>query len=168
METFQNSVTIHRPQAEVFAFLADFQNVPSWNYAIEQTSKTSAGPVRVGTTYRQIRTVPRRSEESFHVTIFEPPARLAIQGQVGPFLAKISYLIEPIADGTRLANDVELQPSSALLRLIGPLAVPQVKAAVGRNLRTLKELLEGQGGGAKTAQMLRRSGRLGRGSGGRP
>ena len=142
METFHNIVTIRRPPVDVFAFLADFQNVPSWNYAIEETRKISAGPVGVGTTYRQIRTVPRRSEESFHVTNFEPPTRLAIQGQVGPFHAKISYLIEPTADGTRLANDVELEPSSALLRLIGPLAVQQVKAAVGRNLGTLKELLE--------------------------
>jgi hypothetical protein len=41
METFQNIVTIRRPQVEVSAFLADFQNVPSWNYAIEQTRKTS-------------------------------------------------------------------------------------------------------------------------------
>lgn len=142
METFQNTITIRRPPVEVFAFLADFQNVPSWNYAIEQTRKTSAGPVGVGTTYRQTRTVPRRSEESFHVTIFEPPTRIAIQGQVGPFHAEISYLTEPTADGTRLANDVELEPSSALLRLIGPLAVPQVKVAVARNLGTLKELLE--------------------------
>jgi hypothetical protein len=142
METFQNTITIHRPPVEVFTFLADFQNIPSWNYAIEQTRKTSAGPVGVGTTYLQTRTIPRRSEETFHVTIFEPPARLAIQGQVGPFHAKISYLIEPAADGTRLANDVELEPSSALLRLIGPLAVPQVKTAVVRNLGTLKELLE--------------------------
>jgi uncharacterized protein YndB with AHSA1/START domain len=36
MEAFQNVVTIRRPPEEVFAFLADFQNVPSWNYAIEQ------------------------------------------------------------------------------------------------------------------------------------
>lgn len=142
MEAFQNTITIRRPPVEVFAFLADFQNLPTWNYAIEQTRKTSAGPVGVGATYRQIRTVPRRSEETFRVTIFEPPARLAIKGQIGPFHAKISYLIEPIADGTRLANHVELKPSSALLALIGPLAVPQVKAAVGRNLGTLKELLE--------------------------
>jgi hypothetical protein len=44
--------------------------------------------------------------------------------------------------GTRLANDVELEPISALLRPIGPLAVPGVKAVVARNLGTLKELLE--------------------------
>ena len=53
-----------------------------------------------------------------------------------------SYLLEPVPSGTRLANDVELEPISALLRPIGPLAVPRVKAGVARNLGTLKELLE--------------------------
>ena len=48
MQTFENTVTIQRPAEEVFAFLADFENIPKWNYAIEETSKTSAGPVGVG------------------------------------------------------------------------------------------------------------------------
>jgi hypothetical protein len=47
-----------------------------------------------------------------------------------------------VPSGTRLANDVELEPISALLRPIGPLAVPRVKAGAARNLGTLKELLE--------------------------
>ncbi len=142
MATFQNTVTIARAADEVFAFLADFQNVPRWNYAIEQTWKTSPGPVGVGATYRQTRTIPSSSEEGFEVTDFAPPSRLAVNGQIGPFNASSSYLLEPTAGGTRLTNDVELKPTSALLRPIGPLAVPRVKAAVGRNLGTLKQLLE--------------------------
>ena len=58
MQTFENTVTIQRPADEVFAFLADFENIPRWNYAIEETKKASAGPVGVGTRYRQTRTVP--------------------------------------------------------------------------------------------------------------
>jgi hypothetical protein len=104
---------------------------------------TSPGPPGVGATYRQSRTGPRRSEEAFEVTDFAPPSRLAIKGQIGPFNASSSYLLEPTADGTRLTNDVELQPSSALLRPFGPLAIPRVKAAVARNLGALKQLLEG-------------------------
>jgi uncharacterized protein YndB with AHSA1/START domain len=142
MESFQNVVTIRRPPEEVFAFLADFQNAPRWNYAIEQTRKTSAGPTGVGATYRQTRTLPSRSEETFAVTVSEPPTRLAIKGRIGPFRARVSYLLEPAAGGTRLTNDVELEPSSALLRLLGPLATRQVNAAVARNLGALKELLE--------------------------
>jgi hypothetical protein len=94
----------------------------------------------VGATYRQTRTIPRRSEESFEVTDFAPPSRLAINGQIGPLHATSSYLLQPTADGTRLTNHVELEPTSALLRPIGPLAVPAVKAAVARNLDTLKQL----------------------------
>lgn len=142
MKAFQNVVAIRRPPEEVFAFLADFQNVPSWNYAIEQTRKTSVGPAGVGATYRQTRTLPSRNEETFEVTVFESPMRLAVKGQIGPFHARVSYLLNPAAGGTRLANDVELEPSSALLRLMGPLAARQVKAAVARNLGALKELLE--------------------------
>ena len=101
-----------------------------------------AGPGRGGATYRQTRTIPRRSEESLQITVFQPPIRLAVQGQLGPFRATASYLLEPVPSGTRLANDVELETISALLRPIGPLAVPRVKAGVARNLGTLKELLE--------------------------
>jgi len=143
MATFKNTVTIARPAEEVFAFLADFGNIPAWNYAIARTVQTSRGPSGVGATYRQIRTIPRRSEERFEVTDFAPPNRLAVHGQIGPFTASSSYLLKPTADGTRLTNDVELEPSSVLLRPIGPLAIPRVKAAVARNLGTLKQLLEG-------------------------
>jgi transposase len=63
MATFQNTVTIARPTNEVFAFLADFGNIPAWNYAIARTIQTSPGQAGVGATYRQTRTIPRRSEE---------------------------------------------------------------------------------------------------------
>jgi uncharacterized protein YndB with AHSA1/START domain len=142
MATFHNTVTIARSADEVFAFLADFGNIPAWNYAIARTVQTSPGRAGVGATYRQTRTIPRSSEESFEVTDFAPPSRLAVKGQIGPFNAASSYLLEATAGGTRLTNHVELEPSSAPLRPLGPLAVPGVKAAVARNLGTLKELLE--------------------------
>jgi uncharacterized protein YndB with AHSA1/START domain len=51
----RNTVTIRRPVEDVFAYLADFGNVPRWNHAIGSTTKTIPGPVGVGSTYRQIR-----------------------------------------------------------------------------------------------------------------
>jgi uncharacterized protein YndB with AHSA1/START domain len=142
MQAFQNTVTIARPADEVFAYVADLRNIPAWNYAIERTVQTSPGPAGVGATYRQTRTIPRRGEESVEITVFEPPTRLAVQGQIGPFQATTSYLLEPAADLTRLTNTVELDTASVLLRPLGPLAAPRVKAAVASNLATLKRLLE--------------------------
>ena len=142
MQTFENTVTIQRPAGEVFAFLADFENIPMWNYAIEETSKASAGPTGVGTRYRQTRSIPGRSVEEFEVTVFEPASRLAIQGQIGPFQATISYQLQAAAGVTKLVNNVELNPPQAMQRLLAPLATPRIKAAVAQNLGKLKLLLE--------------------------
>jgi hypothetical protein len=142
MQTFENTVTIQRPAEEVFAFLADFENIPKWNYAIEETHKASAGPAGVGTRYRQTRSIPSRSTEDFEVTVFEPASRLAIHGQIGPFQATISYELEARAGATRLINNVELDPSRAMLRLAAPLATPKIKAAVAQNLAKLRLVLE--------------------------
>ena len=142
MQTFMNTVTIRKPAEEVFAFLADFENIPVWNYAIEETSKTSAGPVGVGTRYRQTRAVPSRSVEGFEVTVFEPNRRLAIDGQIGPFQATISYVLEAKAGATTLVNSVELYPSQIMPKLLAPLATPRIKAAVAQNLGQLQMILE--------------------------
>jgi uncharacterized protein YndB with AHSA1/START domain len=142
MGTFENTVVIQRPIGTVFAFLADFENVPAWNHAIESTTKSSPGPVGVGTTYLQTRSVPTRSEEGFEVTAFEPVSRLAIDGTIGPFRARSSYVLTPVGDATKLTNHVDLQPSSRVLGFAARLAFPRVKAAVDENLDTLKQTLE--------------------------
>jgi uncharacterized membrane protein len=142
MQAFENIVTIRKPAEEVFAFLADFENIPMWNYAIEETSKVSAGLVGVGSRYRQTRSVPSRSAEDFEVTVFEPARRLAIHGQIGPFQARISYVLEAVPGATRLVNNVKLDTSPPALRLVAPLAAPKIKAAVAENLGKLKLVLE--------------------------
>jgi uncharacterized protein YndB with AHSA1/START domain len=136
-----NTVTINRRPAEVFAFLAHFENVPQWNYAISETRKITGGPVDVGSVYRQTRTVPTRSEEAFEVTEFEPDHRLSIRGALGPFQGEITYLLQPAGNATTLTNTMNLQ-SSGPLRLVAPLAASRVKSAVATNLDMLKQILE--------------------------
>jgi hypothetical protein len=74
------------------------------------------------------------------VTAFEPPRRLEVQGQIGPFRARISYLLEPTGSGTRLRNAVDLG-SSGLSSIVALPVTSRVKRAVAANLDTLKQLL---------------------------
>lgn len=141
MATFENTVMISRPIEEVFAFLSDFENIPKWNYAIVETHKASEGAVGVGTIYHQVRSVPRRSEERFEVTAYNPPRHLEIQGQLGPFPSRLSYALDTLAAGTRVTNSVELELRGPG-RLLARVAVPRVRDAVAANLRKLKELLD--------------------------
>jgi uncharacterized protein YndB with AHSA1/START domain len=138
---FTNTVVIRRPPEDVFRFLAELESIPKWNYAIIETHKTSEGPVGVGTTYRQVRSLPSRSEEAFEVTEFEPERRLAIRGGLGPLHGTMSYTLEPIDEGTRLTNAADLE-GRGVLRIAAPLATGRIREAVAANLGVLKELLE--------------------------
>jgi hypothetical protein len=79
------------------------------------------------------------------VTAFEPTRRLEIHGGIGPFIATNNYLLDPIGDGTRLTNTVDLEPASRAVRLLAPLATSRVRVAVAANLDSLKQLLEAGG-----------------------
>jgi hypothetical protein len=138
---FTNTITINRRPAEVFLFLARFENVPLWNYAISETQKITGGPVGVGSRYRQTRTRATPSSETFEVTEFVPDRRLAIDGAFGPFRGEVSYLLTPTGNGTALTNTMNLQPSGPL-RFVAPLAASRVKSAVAANLEILKQILE--------------------------
>jgi hypothetical protein len=83
MASFTNVVEINRPAHEVFAFLADLENVPMWNYAITKMRKTSPGEVGVGTTYEQTRSIPTPSREHLTITSFEPDRHLTVEGTLG-------------------------------------------------------------------------------------
>jgi uncharacterized protein YndB with AHSA1/START domain len=139
--TFENTVIIRRSIEDVFGFLSDFENVPTWNYAISETRKVSQGPVGVGTIYQQVRSVPSRSEERFEVTAYDPPRRLELRGQLGPFPSRLAYALDAVPEGTRVTNSVELELRGPG-RVLGRVAVPRVREAVAANLRKLKELLE--------------------------
>lgn len=139
---FSNAVTIARPRSEVFAFVADPENVPKWNYAIVETRKTSHGPLRVGSTYRQVRSQPSRSEETLEVVAYEPESHFILSGDLGPLRGTLTYDFVETKEGTQLTNTADLEAASGVARLIEPLATGRVRDAVADNLAALKQLLE--------------------------
>lgn len=126
--------------SEVFGYLADFSNIPKWNYAIDK-SRQSPGPTRVGTTVHQTRSVPSRSEETLRVTEFVADRTITLDGTLGPFEGVMRYELEPTAEGTHLTNSADLR-AGGLLGLAAPLAAGRVSNAVAENLDVLKRLLE--------------------------
>jgi uncharacterized protein YndB with AHSA1/START domain len=138
---FSNQITIRRPVHEVFEFVADPENIPKWNYAIEETRKSSDGPVGVGTTYRQVRTIPSRSEESLEVAELVPDERFAISGGLGPLEGTLTYELEDVDGSTKLTNTADLE-ARGLLKLAAPIAVGRIRDAVAQNLGILKGILE--------------------------
>ena len=138
---FSNRLSIRRAPEVVFAFVADFTQLPTWNYAIRSTQQVTPGPVALGSIFRQVRSIPRVAEEVFEVTEWEAGRRVAITGDFGPFSGILRYRVEPAPAGTLLTNDVELSPRG-VLGVVGGIAGPRLKAAIGQNLEVLRSGLE--------------------------
>jgi uncharacterized protein YndB with AHSA1/START domain len=139
--TFSNTVEIARSPAIVFAYLADLEHVPEWNWAIVSTRKVSPGGAGVGTRYEQRRSVPRPAVEMLEVTELESDRRIQVVGDLGPFKARLTYELSPIRGGTRLTNTVDLEPRGPLGAVAG-LFSGSVRGAVAENLQVLKSVLE--------------------------
>jgi hypothetical protein len=138
---FEQAIDIDRPVEEVFAYLADFTNIPQWNYYVEQVRRLTPGPVAVGTTYDQTR---RTDRQRFAVTVYHAPRLLAVTTLPGDRPAFHRHFeLQPIGPGgrgTRLNDRWELDLGYILT--LQRLAAPRVKSAVGENLTVLKRLLE--------------------------
>lgn len=145
MISFTNTIHIDRPTDDVYAYLSDLEHTPEWNWAITATKKITPGPIAVGTTYQQTRSVPQPATETLEVTSLEPNRRIAIQGTLARFPAQLGYHLQPTGTGTELTNTVNLETHGGL-RLLGSALGRRIKRAVADNLNTLKARLEAEGG----------------------
>ena len=139
MIEFSNEVVIERPRKEVFEFVSKFENVPKWNYYVLNVTKTSDGPVGVGSVYHQVR---KTDEQDFRVVAFRPNHELTVEtinSSSPEFERHVTF--EPEGeDATRITDEWKLDTGRPAL--IEHLGAGQVKSAVRDNLGKLKELLE--------------------------
>lgn len=139
---FENTLVIEKPAAEVFAFVADAENVPMWNYYVRSVRKTSAGPVGEGTRYHQVR---RSDQQDYEITVFEPERAVTMRTLPGerPQFER-TMTLEARGEGTRLRDEWTLAlVGNPLADAVADVAAKgRVQAAVAENLGKLKELLE--------------------------
>ena len=138
MIEFTNTVEIRRPPEEVFEFIADFENMPKWNYFVTGVTKRSSGPIGVGTVFDQTRKTDR---QSYAITDLIPGQRVEVTttpGSSPAFMMRFDF--ESAADGTRITDRWDLQSGhNPLVELLGE---RRIKVAVAENLGKLKQLLE--------------------------
>ncbi len=138
MVRFSNNLIIDRPIDEVFRFLADFENLPKWNYYVLEVRKLSDGPIGIGTAYHQVR---KTDEQDFRITEFDQNHKVTVKTlpQSSPSL-EMKFTLYEEGGATRIIDEWNLETRwPALLERLG---ARKVQAAVAENLTKLKELLE--------------------------
>ena len=144
MIAFNTSIRIERPIDEVFAYVSDPGNFPSWNSAVQVVRPTSPGSGDVGSTYSMERQVPTgRAANQLEIVVREHPREFALRTIEGPtpFLYRYRFAVEDNETVVKLDAQVELPAVPALMP---QLARRAVKHGVDANLTTLKLILEGR------------------------
>jgi hypothetical protein len=139
------SQVIERPPAEVFRFVATehFHNHPKWDPAVTSITKTSPGPIGVGTTARLVRTDRgRRVEGSMEVTEYQPVSRFTEVSRFGRFTLHARATLAPVAPASTSLELVIDTRARGAIRLLLPLMRGTFRKTMARSLRVIKEQVE--------------------------
>src|SRR5881296_1793907 len=110
----EKNVSIALPPAEVFAYIADVRNDPSWHTDVLEVS-SSTDVVGPGTVFNvKIKPSMGVSEGTMTVSRFEPGKLIEFHSQMEKMAPTVTNICEPEAQGTRVTRRVELEPHGAM------------------------------------------------------
>ena len=142
MTRIRGSIWIARPPEEVFDFVADERNEPSYNLEMLSVAKATAGPIGVGTRWQAVvRSQGRETPMEIEVTAFERPVRLVSRTTMDAMLIEGATGFAADAGGTTMTWDWQLTPRG-WLRLMTPLVGALGRSQERRIWRSLKAHLE--------------------------
>lgn len=121
MVRVEGDITIARPPEEVFDFVADESNEPSYNPRMTRADKITSGPIGAGTRFESAMTgVGGAAEMTIEFTEFDRPRRITEKVHLSTMDIEGRLLFEPVAEGTRMRWVWDLEPRG-VVRLLGPL-----------------------------------------------
>lgn len=143
MFTIQQSVTIARPADEVFAFLANPDNIPRWRPDVLE-AHGGGGALRIGSEFEETINFGGRKVQTFRVDVFEPEHTLEVAAIAGLGIRPTQrYTLSNIVGGTTVQIHVTVR-TRGLFRLLEPL-LPRMIAAKWRDYSDrLRGLVENQ------------------------
>ena len=141
----ESQITIARPPADVFRYLAHAEYLPEYVQDFASVRQVSEGAPEAGTEYGY--TMARGDAEgTFQWTRFEPDTALAWHGpSVRAALGRMEpagwWQLSPEAGGTRVTLVMAPKPGG-LLRLLAPFLAAGMRKGNDRALERLKQRLE--------------------------
>ncbi len=138
-----SKITIDRPAEEVFAFLADAENNPTWQHGMQRCQWTSTPPIRDGSTYtQQARMLGKTITSTFEVIDFAPGRRITIRTIESTFPIEVTRSVEPAGAGACVAHAHITGDPSGVFKLTAPILRKMVQRSVQDDYRRLQEHLE--------------------------
>ena len=144
MASFEHTVEIPQPPAEVFPWLLEEDKVPRWTGHLTRYERLDAGQLGMGSRVRQVLEVSGRTiDVELEVTAYEPPSGAQTRFSTNGIQVVSSYALEAAGAGTRLTQALEAKPGGFSARLLVPIVQPRLEEKLTEDLERLREQLGG-------------------------
>jgi len=138
----ENAIHIDRPPADVFSYISNFENNPTWQGGMVEAWFTTEPPLRSGSIYSQVaRFLGRRIESTFKVVDYQPGRLIKTTTVESTFPITFTRIVEPEDGGSRVSAIVE-GDASGLFKLAEPLLAKRVRSSIDKDYKKLKDILE--------------------------
>ncbi|MEK7353395.1 MAG: SRPBCC family protein [Chloroflexota bacterium] len=138
----KDSIKISRPPSQVFAFIADLNNIPKWQAEVVKSTVATPGPTKVGTRFTEgVKMGPIHTTADCEVTEFIPDNLMAFKAKSSLISYEGRILVEPFEKGTNLTMQGTAQPKG-WWRLMELMLAGEFRSGVKKELAAVKEIVE--------------------------
>ena len=139
----EGDIAINRPKKDVFAFVAQPNNLTEWvGPIIEVTSDAPNEAPALGSAFTIVQKfLGRHLTSPCEIVVLEPDRRFVYRTTGGPVPLTFTLLLRDATPGTLLSYTAEGEPGT-FFSLVGPLFEKAANRQLTNDLETLKDLLE--------------------------
>jgi carbon monoxide dehydrogenase subunit G len=133
---------VDKPVKDVFAFVANPNNMSKWNSAVVSLEQITPGEVGVGTKFKTTgEMMGRRIEGEMQVIAYEPDTKCGFQVNAGPMQVNITLSFKTVGTGTKISLNAQGNPAG-FFKIAEGMMAGRVKTMMEENLVRLKSQLE--------------------------
>ena len=134
--------TIARSPAEVFAFLAELNNFPTWRANLVSFEILTEGPTDVGTRCAEVVQVgPMRATGTCDVTEFSPGRTMAFTATSAGIVYNGRIVVEPCEKGSRLILTADVHPRGPM-KLMQRVLRRKLEGGIQKEASAVRDFLE--------------------------
>lgn len=142
MVTSSASVVIDRSPDEVFAFIADLRNEPSWHEDVASVPEDTDPVPTVGKSYAvKFKPFLGKTDGVFTALDVQPGRRIVYNAALGSIAPQVTYDVTAEGSGTRFTRSVDMHPKgfAVLMTPLMALMVPRRNKVFVANLKRVLE-----------------------------